>query len=32
MGALLLWACWKVAQPVVERVPRKKAAQLAEVN
>ncbi|KMN12595.1 peptidase [Pseudomonas weihenstephanensis] len=32
IGALLLWACWKVAQPVVERVPRKKAAQLAEVN
>ncbi|MFJ7884494.1 PepSY-associated TM helix domain-containing protein [Pseudomonas sp. NPDC096917] len=32
LGGLLLWACWKVSQPVVERVPRKKAAVMAEVN
>ena len=32
LGALLLWACWKVSQPAVERVPRKKTAVMAEVN
>jgi len=32
LGGLLLWACWKVSQPVVERVPRKKTAAMAEVN
>ena len=32
LGALLLWACWKVSQPVPERVPRKKTAAMAEVN
>ena len=32
LGGLLLWSCWKVSQPVVERVPRKKAAVMAEVN
>ena len=32
LGAILLWACWKVSQPVVERVPRKKTAVMAEVN
>lgn len=32
LGALLLWACWKVAQPAVERVPRKKTTVMAEVN
>lgn len=32
LGAMLLWACWKVSQPAVERVPRKKTAVMAEVN
>ena len=32
LGGLLLWACWKVSQPVVERVPRRKTAVMAEVN
>ena len=32
LGGVLLWACWKVSQPQVERVPRKKTAVLAEVN
>ncbi|MBJ2257996.1 PepSY-associated TM helix domain-containing protein [Pseudomonas psychrophila] len=32
LGALFLWACWKVSQPAVERVPRKKTAVMAEVN
>ena len=32
LGGVLLWACWKVSQPQVERVPRKKATVLAEVN
>lgn len=32
LGAGLLWMCWKVSQPAVERVPRKKAAVMAEVN
>ena len=32
LGAMLLWACWKVSQPVVERVPRKKTAAMVEVN
>ena len=32
LGALLLWACWTVSQPAVERVPRKKTAVMAEVN
>ena len=32
IGALLLWTGWKIAQPAVERAPRKKPASLAEVN
>lgn len=32
VGGLFLWAGWKVAQPAVERVTRKKSAALAEVN
>ena len=32
LGGLLLWACWKASQPVVERVSRKKTVAVAEVN
>ena len=32
IGALLLWTGWKIAQPAVERAPRKKPASMAEVN
>ena len=32
IGALLLWTGWKIAQPSIGRVPRKKTSPMAEVS